>query len=157
MMILKLLINLALEVKKDSDTQRFPLYIANVENEKFYVIPLRGAGLWAEIWGYIALREDINTIKGVSFDHKSETAGLGAEITEDWFINSFNEEKIKDLQGEFVGIYVSKTNNDPENNDKTDNEIDAISGATITGDGVSDMITERVQNYLPYFNNITNE
>lgn len=150
-------INLALEVKKDSDTQRFPLYIANVENEKFYVIPLRGAGLWAEIWGYIALREDINTIKGVSFDHKSETAGLGAEITEDWFINSFNEEKIKDLQGEFVGIYVSKTNNDPENNDKTDNEIDAISGATITGDGVSDMITERVQNYLPYFNNITNE
>ena len=70
-------INLALEVKKDSDTQRFPLYIANVENEKFYVIPLRGAGLWAEIWGYIALREDINTIKGVSFDHKSETAGLG--------------------------------------------------------------------------------
>jgi Na+-transporting NADH:ubiquinone oxidoreductase subunit C len=150
-------INLALEVKKDSDTQRFPLYIANVENEKFYVIPLRGAGLWAEIWGYIALREDINTIKGVSFDHKSETAGLGAEITEDWFINSFNEEKIKDLQGEFVGIYVSKTNNDPENNDKMDNEIDAISGATITGDGVSDMITERVQNYLPYFNNITNE
>ena len=150
-------INLALEVKKDSETQRFPLYIANVENEKFYVIPLRGAGLWAEIWGYIALREDINTIKGVSFDHKSETAGLGAEITEDWFINSFNEEKIKDLQGEFVGIYVSKTNNDPENNDKTDNEIDAISGATITGDGVSDMITERVQNYLPYFNNITNE
>ena len=119
-------INLALEVKKDSDTQRFPLYIANVENEKFYVIPLRGAGLWAEIWGYIALREDINTIKGVSFDHKSETAGLGAEITEDWFINSFNEEKIKDLQGEFVGIYVSKTNNDPENNDKMDNEIDAI-------------------------------
>ncbi|MDA8703737.1 NADH:ubiquinone reductase (Na(+)-transporting) subunit C [Flavobacteriaceae bacterium] len=150
-------INLALEVKKDIDIQRYPLYIANVENEKFYVIPLRGAGLWAEIWGYIALREDINTIKGVSFDHKSETAGLGAEITEDWFINSFNEEKIKDLQGEFVGIYVSKTNNDPENNDKTDNEIDAISGATITGDGVSDMITERVQNYLPYFNNITNE
>ena len=71
-------INLALEVKKDSETQRFPLYIANVENEKFYVIPLRGAGLWAEIWGYIALKEDINTIKGVSFDHKSETAGLGA-------------------------------------------------------------------------------
>ena len=150
-------INLALEVKKDLDIQRYPLYIANVENEKFYVIPLRGAGLWAEIWGYIALREDINTIKGVSFDHKSETAGLGAEITEDWFINSFNDEKIKDIQGEFVGIYVSKSNNDPDNNDKMDNEIDAISGATITGDGVSDMIKERIQNYLPYFNKISNE
>ena len=150
-------INLALEVKKDSDTQRFPLYIANVENEKFYVIPLRGAGLWAEIWGYIALREDINTIKGVSFDHKSETAGLGAEITEDWFIDSFTDEKINDSQGNFVGVYLTKSNNDPKNEDKMDNEVDAISGATITGDGVSDMIIERVQNYLPYFNNITNE
>jgi Na+-transporting NADH:ubiquinone oxidoreductase subunit C len=150
-------INLALEVKKDSDTQRFPLYIANVENEKFYVIPLRGAGLWAEIWGYIALREDINTIKGVSFDHKSETAGLGAEITEDWFIDSFTDEKINDSQGNFVGVYLTKSNNDPRNEDKMDNEVDAISGATITGDGVSDMIIERVQNYLPYFNNISNE
>ena len=150
-------INLALEVKKDSDTQRFPLYIANVENEKFYVIPLRGAGLWAEIWGYIALREDINTIKGVSFDHKSETAGLGAEITEDWFIDSFTDEKINDSQGNFVGVYLTKSNNDPRNEDKMDNEVDAISGATITGDGVSDMIIERVQNYLPYFNNINNE
>ena len=150
-------INLALEVKKDSDTQRFPLYIANVDNEKFYVIPLRGAGLWAEIWGYIALREDINTIKGVSFDHKSETAGLGAEITEDWFIDSFTDEKINDSQGNFVGVYLTKSNNDPRNEDKMDNEVDAISGATITGDGVSDMIIERVQNYLPYFNNISNE
>ncbi len=150
-------INLALEVKKDFDTQRFPLYIANVENEKFYVIPLRGAGLWAEIWGYIALKEDINTIKGVSFDHKSETAGLGAEITEDWFIDSFIDEKINDSQGNFVGVYLTKSNNDPKNEDKMDNEVDAISGATITGDGVSDMIIERVQNYLPYFNNISNE
>ena len=149
-------INLALEVKKDSETQRFPLYIANVENEKFYVIPLRGAGLWAEIWGYIALKEDINTIKGVSFDHKSETAGLGAEITEDWFIDSFTDEKINDSQGNFVGVYLTKSNNDPRNEDKMDNEVDAISGATITVDGVSDMIIERVQNYLPYFNNISN-
>ena len=150
-------INLALEVKKDSDTQRFPLYIANVENEKFYVIPLRGAGLWAEIWGYIALREDINTIKGVSFDHKSETAGVGAEITEYCIIDSFIDEKINDSQGNFVGVYLTKSNNDPRNEDKMDNEVDAISGATITGDGVSDMIIERVQNYLPYFNNIINE
>jgi Na+-transporting NADH:ubiquinone oxidoreductase subunit C len=150
-------INLALEVKKDLEIQRYPLYIANVENEKFYVIPLRGAGLWAEIWGYIALREDINTIKGVSFDHKSETAGLGAEITEDWFIDSFTDEKINDSQGNFVGVYLTKSNNDPRNEDKMDNEVDAISGATITRDGVSDMIIERVQNYLPYFNNISNE
>ena len=150
-------INLALEIKKDINTQRFPLYVANVDNNKYYIIPLRGNGLWNAIWGYMALKEDINTIKGVSFGHQAETAGLGAEITQDWFTNSFVDEKILNDNGDFVGVYVTKTNNDPENTDKNDNEVDAISGATITGDGVSDMIKERLEKYLPYFNNITNE
>ena len=150
-------INLALEIKKGLDDQRFPLYIADVDNSKYYIIPLRGNGLWNAIWGYIALKEDINTIEGISFGHQQETAGLGSEITEDWFINSFNDEKILNSNGEFVGIYVSKSNNDPDNIDKNDNEVDAISGATVTGDGVSDMIKERLENYLPYFKNITNE
>ena len=150
-------INLALEIKKDINTQRFPLYVANVDNNKYYIIPLRGNGLWNAIWGYMALKEDINTIKGVSFGHKAETAGLGAEITQDWFTNSFVDEKILNDSGDFVGVYVTKTNNDPENTDKNDNEVDAISGATITGDGVSDMIKERLGKYLPYFNNLTNE
>ena len=150
-------INLALEIKKDINTQRFPLYVANVGNNKYYIIPLRGNGLWNAIWGYMALKEDINTIKGVSFGHQAETAGLGAEITQDWFTNSFVDEKILNDNGDFVGVYVTKTNNDPENTDKNDNEVDAISGATITGDGVSDMIKERLEKYLPYFNNITNE
>ena len=142
---------------KDINTQRFPLYIANVDDNKYYIIPLRGNGLWNAIWGYIALKGDNNTIKGVSFGHQAETAGLGAEITEDWFINSFVDEKILNNNGDFVGVYVTKKNNDPENIDKNDNEVDAISGATITGDGVSDMIKERLENYLQYFNNITNE
>ncbi len=150
-------IDLALEIKKDINTQRFPLYIANVDDNKYYIIPLRGNGLWNAIWGYIALKGDNNTIKGVSFGHQAETAGLGAEITEDWFTNSFVDEKILNNNGDFVGVYVTKKNNDPENIDKNDNEVDAISGATITGDGVSDMIKERLENYLQYFNNITNE
>ena len=150
-------INLALEIKKDINTQRFPLYVANVDNNKYYIIPLRGNGLWNAIWGYMALKEDVNTIKGVSFGHQAETAGLGAEITQDWFTNSFVDEKILNDNGDFVGVYVTKTNNDPENTDKNDNEVDAISGATITGDGVSDMIKERLGKYLPYFNNLTNE
>ena len=57
-----------------------------------------------------------------------------------------------DKQGKLVGVNVSKTNNDPKGTDKNDNEVDAISGATITGDGVTEMIKERLQNYLPYFN-----
>lgn len=150
-------INLALEIKKDINNQRFPLYVANIDDNRYYIIPLRGNGLWNAIWGYIALKEDVNTIKGVSFGHQAETAGLGAEITEDWFTNSFVDEKILNNNGDFVGVYVTKTNNDPENTDKNDNEVDAISGATITGDGVADMIKERLENYLPYFNNISNE
>ena len=150
-------INLALEIKKDINNQRFPLYVANIDDNRYYIIPLRGNGLWNAIWGYMALKEDVNTIKGVSFGHQAETAGLGAEITEDWFTNSFVDEKILNDSGDFVGVYVTKTNNDPENTDKNDNEVDAISGATITGDGVADMIKERLENYLPYFNNISYE
>jgi len=143
-------VNLAFELKKDAKDQRFPLYVANVDAAKYYIIPLRGSGLWDAIWGYIALNEDRNTIKGAVFDHKGETAGLGAEITQQWFMDRFVDEKIFNTSGDLVGINVSKTNNDPNDTDKDDHEVDAISGATITGDGVSEMIVERLQHYLSY-------
>ena len=143
-------IKLALELKKEPTQQRFPLYLADVEGASYYIIPLRGAGLWDAIWGYIALESDRNTIKGAVFDHKAETAGLGAEITQQWFMDRFVGEKVFDNVGKLVGISVSKTNNDPKDLDKTDHEVDAISGATITGDGVSDMIIERLTHYQPY-------
>jgi len=138
------------ELRKSYSDQRFPIYVASVEEEKYYVIPLRGKGLWDAIWGYIALEEDKNTIKGAVFDHKGETAGLGAEITQQWFQSRFLGEKVFDPQGNLVGINVSKTNNDPKDLDKDDHEVDAISGATITGDGVTEMIKERLTHYLPY-------
>ena len=143
-------INLNNELKKPANEQRFPLYEASVEGEKYYIVPLRGAGLWNAIWGYIALEEDKNTIKGAVFDHVGETAGLGAEITQEWFQNRFLGEKVFDENGNLVGINVSKTNNDPKDLDKDDHEVDAISGATITGDGVTNMILERLNHYLPY-------
>ena len=143
-------IKLALELKKDPSEQRFPLYLADVESESYYIIPLRGSGLWDAIWGYIALESDRNTIKGAVFDHKAETAGLGAEITQQWFMDRFVGEKVFDDSGSLVGISVSKTNNDPKDLDKNDHEVDAISGATITGDGVSDMIIERLTHYQSY-------
>jgi Na+-transporting NADH:ubiquinone oxidoreductase subunit C len=143
-------IKLALELKKDPSEQRFPLYLADVESESYYIIPLRGSGLWDAIWGYIALESDRNTIKGAVFDHKAETAGLGAEITQQWFMDRFVGEKVFDDSGSLVGVSVSKTNNDPKDLDKNDHEVDAISGATITGDGVSDMIMERLTHYQSY-------
>ena len=145
-------IKLNSEIKKPANEQRFPLYKALVDNINYYIIPLRGSGLWDAIWGYIALKSDINTIQGAVFDHKAETAGLGAEITQQWFMNRFKDEKVFNSSGELVGINVSKTNNDPKDLDKSDHEVDAISGATITGDGVTEMIVERLTHYLPYFN-----
>ena len=145
-------LKLNLEIKKPKNEQRFPIYLAEVDSSNYYIVPLRGVGLWDAIWGYVALEGDKNTIKGAVFDHKGETAGLGAEITQNWFQNSFKGEKVFDREGELVGINVSKTNNDPDGIDKDDNEVDAISGATITGDGVTDMIKERLQNYIPFFN-----
>ena len=147
-------IKLSLELKKPAEDQNFPLYVANIENSKYYIIPIRGNGLWNAIYGYISLKEDLNTIKGVAFDHVGETAGLGAEITKDWFKDMFIDEKLFDSENTLMGIMVSKTNNDPSNLDKNDHEVDAISGATITGDGVSDMIKERIQHYVPFFNTL---
>jgi len=149
-------LNLAKELKKEYKDQHFPLYVAEINSEKYYIIELRGTGLWDAIWGYISLKSDFNTVNGVSFDHKGETAGLGAEITKDWFKESFKDEKIFNIDGKLVGITVLKGNNDPTNLDKDDHEVDAISGSTITGDGVTEMIYERINNYLPYLS-IINE
>jgi Na+-transporting NADH:ubiquinone oxidoreductase subunit C len=142
-------VDLARELKKPADKQVYPLYIANIDSSKYYIIPLRGKGLWDAIWGYVSLKEDVNTIKGAIFDHKGETPGLGAEITQPWFSERFANEKIFDGNGNLIGVSVVKGNVGPSN--KEDNKVDAISGATITGDGVSDMISERLQHYLPYF------
>lgn len=145
-------VDLAQELKKSPGEQNFPLYIAETEGERFYIVPLRGAGLWNAIFGYIALKDDVNTVKGVAFDHLGETPGLGAEITQEWFRERFEDEKIFDDAGNLVGISVVKGNTSAS---KDDNRVDAISGSTITGDGVTNMISERLLHYLPYFESET--
>jgi Na+-transporting NADH:ubiquinone oxidoreductase subunit C len=147
-------VDLKKELKRPVEEQAYPLYVAEVGGEKYYIIPLRGKGLWDAIWGYVALKDDVNTIKGAVFDHKGETPGLGAEITQGWFRKAFDDEKIFDEAGNFIGVSVAKGYQGGENKD--DNAVDAIAGATITGDGVTDMISERLQRYLPYFKEQTN-
>jgi Na+-transporting NADH:ubiquinone oxidoreductase subunit C len=141
-------IKLSTEIKKPIEEQVFPLYEAEYDGKSYYVIPLRGSGLWDAIWGYVALQEDLNTIQGITFDHKGETAGLGAEITTDWFQGSFENEKIYDGD-KIVGVEVKKGYSG--GNDKSDNKVNAISGATITGDGVTAMMKERLRRYKPFF------
>ena len=149
-----------IDVKKELDNakngkvQKLPLFIAEKEGKKIYILPVRGNGLWDAIWGYIALNEDLKTVNGVYFDHKGETPGLGANITEKFFTEDFKGESLYNSAGDFKGIEISKSNGDPNNTDKTDNQVDAISGATITGNGVGAMINSGIRSYLPYFSTL---
>jgi Na+-transporting NADH:ubiquinone oxidoreductase subunit C len=141
-------IDLKNEIKKPASKQHYPIYVAQKDGKKFYVIPLYGAGLWDAIWGYMSLIDDENTVFGASFDHKGETPGLGAEINQSWFEDQFKGEQI--MEGsKFVSVKVVKGGTPAS--DK--HGVDAISGGTLTSNGVSDMIQERLQRYLAYFKN----
>ena len=131
-------IDLMKETKKPATEQAFPLYIAEKEGKKYYVVPLWGAGLWKEIWGYVALDEDKNTILGASFDHAGETPGLGAEINQGWYEDQYIGKTILDEDGNFVSVNALKGGADP--NDM--HAVDAISGGTITSEGVNKMLDE---------------
>ena len=139
-------IDLAKEVKKEADAQVLPLFISEVDGKTMYIIPLRGKGLWGPIWGFISLEDDLNTVFGAVFDHKGETPGLGAEINQSFFQEPFRDKLIFNENNEFVSITVKKGGA----TEGSMHEVDGISGGTITSDGVTDMIKERVSRYIPY-------
>ena len=142
-------VDLGKEIKKDVNTQLLPLFISEVDGITRYIIPLRGKGLWGPIWGFIALEDDINKVYGAVFDHEKETPGLGAEINTPIFQDPFAGKTI--FEGEiFTPIKVIKGG--PAEGDM--HAVDGISGGTITSDGVSEMLYERLNMYLPYFNKI---
>ena len=141
--------------KDPSHKRKLPLFIANKDGRNLYVAPIRGKGLWDAIWAYVSVDENM-IIRGIYFDHKAETPGLGANIKQRFFMDDFIGESLLDAQGNFKGVTVSKTNLDPKNEDKYDNEVDAIAGSTITGDGVTAMIRSDLSLYQPYFNSLNN-
>lgn len=138
--------------KKKGQPYKLPVFIGEKDSKNFYIIPMYGKGLWDAIWGYIAL-DDTMTVQGVYFDHKGETAGLGANIKMRYFMDDFVGESILDGT-KYEGIAVAKGNNDPLNKTKDDNEVDALAGATITGNGVAVMIKESVNLYKDYLETI---
>lgn len=147
-----------IEVKKEQDKvkadasyeQQLPLFIGKKDGENYYVVPIRGNGLWGPVWAYMSLDKDM-VVQGAFFDHAGETPGLGANIKEAFFRDDFAGEHVLDASGAFKGIAVKKGNLDPKNDRKTDNAVDAMAGATITGDGVSAMINKGLALYVPYF------
>lgn len=137
---------------KNGETRKLPLFIGEKDGSEFYIIPMLGKGLWDAIWGFIALDANM-VVQGVYFDHAAETPGLGANIKQRYFMDDFIGESILDGT-QYAGIAVAKGNNDPLNEIKDDNEVDALAGATITGNGVSDMIRESVNLYKDYLETI---
>lgn len=126
----------------------FPLFVCR--GGELYIVPLQGKGLWGPIWGYLALENDFNTIAGVTFGHKGETPGLGAEIAENAFQKEFMGKKLFDAQGGFVSITVQKGGADKYNGG-IEHAVDAISGGTMTSNGVTAMLATTLSYYRPFF------
>lgn len=145
-------LDLAKELKKSVDEQVFPVFVNEKEGAKSYILPMRGKGLWGPIWGYVALEADLNTVLGAVFDHKGETPGLGAEISLGWFQAPFAGKTIYEGD-EFVSIKVVKGGAAEDDM----HGVDGISGGTITSDGVTDMLQERLSRYVPFFEGLRKE
>lgn len=144
-------INIAEELDKKPDNRDYPLYIYSHEGVQTYILPVRGKGLWGPIWGYVAIKDDFNTIYGATFDHSSETPGLGAEISTNEFQQQFTGKTLFNEEGQFVAIDVKKGGRA----EPTDpHAVDGISGGTITSNGVENMVYDIIQEYLPYFNKL---
>ena len=128
------------------DVNGAPVFVANIEGNTKYVLKLHGAGLWGGIGGYLALDADKNTIYGVNFNHESETPGLGAEIVTEKFRTQFIGKHIRNAAGEVVSVAVLKAGKMAEGQE----QVDALSGATITCDGVSTMIATNLAEYAEF-------
>jgi len=140
-------INLEEEMNKPIDKRKLPLLEAKLDDgETYYIIPLRGKGLWGPIWGYLSLKDDLKTIYGVTFDHEGETPGLGAEISTLPFQKQFSGKLIFDNEGNFTSVTVEKSVKN-----LTEHQVDGISGGTITSKGVQKMLFDCLSGYLEYF------
>ena len=127
----------------DYKNGNYKIYECQVDGQKKYVVPVYGMGLWGAIWGYIAVNEDGNTVYGAYFNHDSETAGLGADIkdSKEWQ-DKFVGKKIYDAEGKpALKVVKSSDLKNPES------EVDGITGATLTSNGVSDMLQDGFAKY----------
>ncbi len=133
---------------KDYKEGKLALYICRVNGETKYVIPVYGMGLWGPISGYIALNADKSTVYGVYFNHESETAGLGAEIKDNkaWQEKFQGKKLFKNGDDKAIALSVEKKVEDPTT------QVDAVTGATLTSNGVRDMLHEALGKYLVFIN-----
>lgn len=141
----------------DENTKDLALLFAIAEPEdrdniSGYVYPIVGAGLWSKLYGYLAVDKTGQKILGITFYKQGETPGLGAEIEKTWFTNSFKGKTLFDA-GKLTGVKVAKGSAklDPTYKYNSDRLVDGISGATITGDGVTAMLIKDPRRYEAFF------
>lgn len=127
----------------DYKAGKLALFTCRINNKVKYVIPVYGMGLWGPIWGYVALDADKQTVYGAYFNHESETAGLGAEIKDSkvWQ-DKFAGKKLYGADGS-IALSVKKSS-DIKN---TASEVDGVTGATLTMNGVSGMLQDGLNSY----------
>ncbi len=143
-------IEMGSQMRKTIEQRTLPVFVSFLEDgRKIYIVAVHGKGLWGPIYGFVALNEDFTTIYGTNFNHDSETPGLGAEINTDWFGAQFADKKIFNKNREFISIDLVKGGADPESL----NDVDAISGGTLTSDGLEKMLYDCLGSYQTYFKN----
>ena len=132
-------------VKREEQVDGNTLYVCEVDGKPKYVLPLKGMGLWGGISGFIAVNDDRQTVYGAYFNHESETASLGAEIKDNraWQ-EKFRGKHLFKKGSAGVALAVKKKVDDP------DTQVDAVTGATLTSNGVSDMLREGIEKYRPF-------
>lgn len=139
-------IDLKVQKAKPLEQRQLPVFECQTETGLKYILPLRGAGLWGPIWGFVALNDDMNTIFGANFDHQGETPGLGAEISTSAFEEQFTGKSIFDATGKLVSIIVAKSSESaPE-----EHKVDGISGGTITSKGLEQMLLDDLTSYQKF-------
>jgi Na+-transporting NADH:ubiquinone oxidoreductase subunit C len=143
-------INIQKNHKVSKEDRLYPVFIYKDENGNpdAYIFPMFGAGLWDWISGYVALDNDLNTIRGVAFDHKSETPGLGARITDDAVRNRYKGTQIYE-GNQLVSVTMVKGEG---NKGLNNHQVDGMSGATLTGKGVNQMLGYYLECYQGYIN-----
>lgn len=129
-------------VEAEVETQGLRYYECRVDGQRKYVFPLKGMGLWGGISGFIAVDADLDTVYGAYFNHESETAGLGAEIKDSQaWQEQFRGKRIADADGRVTLAVVKKV-------DDAATQVDAVTGATLTSDGVSAMLADCLPKYI---------
>lgn len=140
-------VNVSLEVKKPEAERLLPVFVCSTDAGTKYIVPVYGAGLWGPIWGYIAMDANGDSIYGAYFAHQGETPGLGAEIEKPAFSDQFKGKDIFSNSGEFQSVKVVKNGQEPAEGAY----VHAISGGTITSQGVQKMLMNSLQPYTEFF------